>query len=100
MSADRLTDRVRDQLKYGPVAADALAKRLDEPKRRVASALSRLASRRGSGVLIHDRSPTLYVDASWLDTRRRRKGEAPRVRVNVAGPITIPQFRWGSTRLA
>lgn len=77
-----------------------MAKRLNEPERAVASRLSQLLGRPGTRVLVFDRQPTRYVLASWLDTRRRPKGEPPRKRVNVAGPIVIPQYRWGSTRLA
>lgn len=70
---------------------------MDAEHNRVESLLSQMAHRTGGVVVVHGTKPVVYEAYGEAPTMKRdRSGGAG----NKAGPITIPQFRWGGTRLS
>lgn len=108
---ETLTARIRAELARGPFTAQQLSNRLGAPIRSVRSLVTQLMTNGGGVLLYDDERPKRYVSAQWRNEqlrnpRRRLQPEKPRRNdfgfgedIRVAQRITVPQYRYGSSRL-
>lgn len=98
--ATGLTALIRERLTHGDFTVDELARDLKADPDKVRNLVQQMHGRTGGVVAIDGTSPRKYGLFGAATTKRaRRSARGSNGSGKVAAPITIPQFRWGATRL-